>query len=226
MELKTWQKEVVDSLTKKRLTHAVLVIADVNDWSEIRQSYQDILKIDKFDSHFLTNEEGDGKIKIKPIKSWLSRLNLAARRATGKLGVILGVEKLTNEAANALLKTIEEPPANTRLLLLASRDNLLPTIRSRVKVYYVEVQSAETNKLSREVMPKNVSDIIKTAEKYRSGQLGEEQLNSWLHELAGQLRQGGCRAALVEDLLNLTMTDNAGVNRRLQIEGILIKYVE
>jgi DNA polymerase-3 subunit delta' len=43
-----------------------------------------------------------------------------------------GADKLTMPAANALLKTLEEPPATSRVFLLAeSRDLVLPTIRSR-----------------------------------------------------------------------------------------------
>lgn len=45
---------------------------------------------------------------------------------------------LRHEAQNALLKTLEEPPAMTLLILLADQaDNLLPTIRSRVRLLHV-----------------------------------------------------------------------------------------
>jgi DNA polymerase-3 subunit delta' len=52
----------------------------------------------------------------------------------GACGVIIfdGAESMSEEAANALLKTLEEPPPQTILLLLtANEDALLPTIRSR-----------------------------------------------------------------------------------------------
>ena len=46
--------------------------------------------------------------------------------------IIDGVELLSLEATNALLKTLEEPPAQVLLLLLTSQeDALLPTVRSR-----------------------------------------------------------------------------------------------
>jgi len=46
--------------------------------------------------------------------------------------IIDGVERISLEAANALLKTLEEPPPHVLLLLLtAQEDGLLPTIRSR-----------------------------------------------------------------------------------------------
>jgi len=55
-----------------------------------------------------------------------------AARGHGKVFVIDQAELLEPEAQNALLKTLEEPPPRTYLLLLTTRlDRLLPTIRSR-----------------------------------------------------------------------------------------------
>ncbi len=55
-----------------------------------------------------------------------------AARGHGKVFVIDEAELLEAEAQNALLKTLEEPPPRTYLLLLTTRlDRLLPTIRSR-----------------------------------------------------------------------------------------------
>jgi len=49
-----------------------------------------------------------------------------------KVVMLLGAERLNDVAANRLLKTIEEPPARTHLVLVAERaEGLLPTIRSR-----------------------------------------------------------------------------------------------
>lgn len=58
-------------------------------------------------------------------------------RTTGpgghKFGVIIDAERMNAQAQNAFLKTLEEPPPNTLLLLLTSHPGqLLPTILSRV----------------------------------------------------------------------------------------------
>jgi DNA polymerase-3 subunit delta' len=46
--------------------------------------------------------------------------------------LIDGAEQMTHEAANALLKTLEEPSAGTLMILISCRpESLLPTIRSR-----------------------------------------------------------------------------------------------
>ena len=50
-----------------------------------------------------------------------------------KLGIIVDAERMTTQAQNAFLKTLEEPPARTLLLLLSTHpDQLLTTILSRV----------------------------------------------------------------------------------------------
>jgi DNA polymerase-3 subunit delta' len=49
-----------------------------------------------------------------------------------KIGVINDADSMNDEAANALLKTLEEPPDGAVLILIAANvDSLLPTIRSR-----------------------------------------------------------------------------------------------
>ena len=61
----------------------------------------------------------------------LSRKPSLSRR---RVAVIDGADALRTEAANALLKTLEEPPPGAVLILTASRpESLLPTIRSRCR---------------------------------------------------------------------------------------------
>ncbi len=51
-----------------------------------------------------------------------------------KVGVIVGADRMQEEAANAFLKTLEEPPPKTMFLLLTDQpDSILPTIVSRTQ---------------------------------------------------------------------------------------------
>ena len=60
---------------------------------------------------------------------WLGESSLAGG---WKFGVVVYADRMQAEAANALLKTLEEPPPETMLLLLTDAPQLLlPTIRSR-----------------------------------------------------------------------------------------------
>lgn len=60
------------------------------------------------------------------------QMSLKPVAAPGRLGVIQSAEGLSLPAANSLLKITEEPPAGSRVLFIAERDEFIPTIRSRV----------------------------------------------------------------------------------------------
>src|SRR5262245_5894502 len=78
---------------------------------------------------FIGDKESRGKAGL-----WYdgSLKPMAGRR---RVAIIDDAETLNDESANALLKTLEEPPPNSVLVLLAtSADLLLPTIRSRCQV--------------------------------------------------------------------------------------------
>lgn len=72
------------------------------------------------------------RIGVDEIRDLEQTLHLAAPGGACKVGVITEVDRMNDQAANAFLKTLEEPPRNTLLLLLtANPQRLLPTILSR-----------------------------------------------------------------------------------------------
>jgi DNA polymerase III delta' subunit len=74
-------------------------------------------------------------IKIDDIRQMLGRVVLRPFEARRKVFVLANVERMTAEAANALLKTLEEPAANTLMLLCTSNiDICLDTVKSRCHV--------------------------------------------------------------------------------------------
>ncbi|MFQ5591913.1 MAG: ATP-binding protein [Phycisphaerae bacterium] len=65
----------------------------------------------------------------------IDRAGLTAVRGRAKVFIIREADRATSAAQNALLKTLEEPPAGTHVVLLAAtRDRLLPTTLSRCQV--------------------------------------------------------------------------------------------
>lgn len=79
------------------------------------------------------NKSGPSKeLKIDTIRDTLSQVGLRPYSARWKVYIIGDAERLSEEASNCLLKTLEEPPGHAVLILLASdRDAVLPTISSR-----------------------------------------------------------------------------------------------
>jgi DNA polymerase-3 subunit delta' len=65
----------------------------------------------------------------------LERAHLAPHEAPQRIVIVRAADELSVGAANALLKTLEEPPAHTRFVLITSQPGeLLPTIRSRTQL--------------------------------------------------------------------------------------------
>ncbi len=80
--------------------------------------------------------EIDGKqgIKIEQIRELIYKLSLKPYSAPYKVAVIDNADEMTLEAANALLKSLEEPKSHTIIILITSNSNKLPkTIVSRVQ---------------------------------------------------------------------------------------------
>ncbi|MDX1614208.1 MAG: DNA polymerase III subunit delta' [Candidatus Promineifilaceae bacterium] len=74
-------------------------------------------------------------LKIDQIRNLQQQLTLTASEARYKIALIRGFESANQNAANAFLKTLEEPPNNVVLLLTATEaDTLLPTIVSRCRL--------------------------------------------------------------------------------------------
>lgn len=79
--------------------------------------------------------EGDkktGSIKIEEVRSKLHQASLKPYEGKWKVFIMDHAENLTLDAANALLKTLEEPPEHSVFLLLAeNKSHVLETIQSR-----------------------------------------------------------------------------------------------
>lgn len=87
------------------------------------------------DVHVLAPGGASEQIKIEEVRRVLARVTLRPFSARLQVAVVDGAERLTEEAANALLKALEEPNACTRFLLITPRvSDCLPTIVSRCQL--------------------------------------------------------------------------------------------
>ena len=77
-------------------------------------------------------DRGTQSLKIEQIRGLQQDLSLSAYEGRYKIAIIRDFDAALPSAANAFLKTLEEPPAKVVLLLTATdADELLPTIASR-----------------------------------------------------------------------------------------------
>jgi DNA polymerase-3 subunit delta' len=71
-------------------------------------------------------------LKIDTVREWQSDINLRPYEGQRRVFILHDAEKLTEAAANAMLKTLEEPPPYATIVLVANTSGaLLPTIVSR-----------------------------------------------------------------------------------------------
>jgi DNA polymerase-3 subunit delta' len=84
------------------------------------------------DLHWLDLEGDSANIKIEQVRAMQNALNLRPFEGRVKVFAINNCQSLTEEAANCLLKVIEEPPLDTVIILITANIRLLlPTIVSR-----------------------------------------------------------------------------------------------
>lgn len=72
------------------------------------------------------------QISADATRDLISKVQVSASVSARKVAIVHECDRMNVAAANVFLKTLEEPPANTTILLLTTRPYaLLPTIRSR-----------------------------------------------------------------------------------------------
>ncbi len=105
----------------------------------------------------LVQKPGDkAGISIDQVRAVIGRLEFRALEARVKFAIIQDAESINPEAANAFLKTLEEPRPGTVLVLTTSTpDALLGTIRSRCQM--VRFPAMSTASLARSLREQNGS---------------------------------------------------------------------
>jgi DNA polymerase-3 subunit delta' len=90
-------------------------------------------------------KKGSRIIKVEAVREIGEFLSLTAHRGGWRVALIQPAEFMNPAAANALLKTLEEPPARVLLLLVSHQiGRLLPTVISRCRKVPVPLPARET----------------------------------------------------------------------------------
>ncbi|MDD4334262.1 MAG: DNA polymerase III subunit delta' [Desulfotomaculaceae bacterium] len=91
---------------------------------------------------FCLVEPAGSSIKIEQVREIQRRVPYRSYQGGRKIFLIRQAEAMTAEAANCILKTLEEPPGDTVFILLSARPQiLLPTILSRCQTIYFKAMS-------------------------------------------------------------------------------------
>lgn len=83
-------------------------------------------------------------IRVESARDMVQFSQRTAAGFRGKVVLVFPAERMNTITANALLKTLEEPPAGFRFVLATGAgDDLLPTIKSRCLIHRLEVPNQE-----------------------------------------------------------------------------------
>lgn len=161
------------------------------------------------------------------IQNMISKMSLSAVEETQTKVYIIGdAENLKTEAANSLLKFLEEPPHNTFAILLSKdRSAILQTIKSRCKIFVVESQpnTNEINGFEKILLSKNKTTYLLASDQFKKHDKTE---------LIKMLEEGYSRtvikqfANLAEQTLILINDLKYGINEKLAIDNYFIRIVE
>ena len=132
------------AIEQKRLSHSLLISGDdIEILSQIALAIADRLLNTDRSAKYLPPEQHPDCFTLRPsgkariisadsTRELIDKVAVSSVLAAGKVGIIHECDRMHLAAANIFLKTLEEPPANTTLLLLTTRPySLLSTILSR-----------------------------------------------------------------------------------------------
>ncbi|MEK7135194.1 MAG: hypothetical protein AAB780_00615 [Patescibacteria group bacterium] len=135
---------------------------------------------------------------------------------TGRKVFLLSPEKVSLEAQNALLKTFEEPIADTHFFLILREESLvIPTLLSRMQK--VSVQNSILHKRAEDFLALGIKERLNFVKKFVEK---EQNLSSFLDELLLEFRKRGDTKHLEAVYKLRLVSDDRGASARLILEHL------
>lgn len=107
-------------------------------------AYLEQLSLKSADPYHRVTLPNANNIRISSIRDLISKIYLSSPKGVSKVFLISEAEKMKQEASNALLKILEEPPKNSVIILTTSKFNSLPqTIIGRCQRIHFDALSTE-----------------------------------------------------------------------------------
>ena len=145
------KKYLTNSINKDKVSHAYLFegMNGVGKKTLAKEFAKTLIKVDKLENSpdYISIEPEGSSIKIAQIRKLQTDV-LVKPHSDYKIYIINKAENMTVESQNALLKTLEEPPAYVIIILITSNKNsLLDTIKSRCEIIkFLPVSFIQTKK--------------------------------------------------------------------------------
>lgn len=136
------------------------------------------------DQRVIEPEGKSATIKVDAIRDIANFMHETAQQGGNKVIRLTRADRMNHNAANALLKMLEEPTANTFLLLeTESLSRLLPTVRSRCRLLRLErpTQQQARQYLQQQQVTDRLDDrlALMAGAPLAAAELTEQMLASW-----------------------------------------------
>lgn len=186
------------------------------------------------DYHLVQPLSGKSSIGIEQVHQLQRNLQLSRFGEGVRVVIIDRSDQLTDEAQNAMLKLLEEPPSNTAVILLSEHpESLLLTVRSRCQeIVFPGLAPTARGDVARQVLGARLFDRLLMVPKLTE----ETQLGSFVDQLGQQLqadlRQTASAgnqqlvqvvASQMQAVEKLRLRLGANVSVRLALEGLMLE---
>lgn len=192
-------------------------------------------KIDPIDINLNSFEKAVG---IEDIRNIQKKIILKPFKSKTKAIIIESYEGITTESQNALLKILEEPPANTIIIIsISNKKLLLPTILSRCKIIELSdekliLSNDEITQLHNyliTVFRSGVGDKLKLAQDIARN---KDEVLPWLEKMAifvrEKLIENPREVKYLNFLKSLQKTyvtlKSTNVNQRIALENLFLSF--
>lgn len=216
-------------MKNKNITNSYLIIAREKELSEkwffdfaneLEVKNTDIFKIDN-----------DKEILLDEIKGLKKVIKLRPYESKYKLFFIYNADNIREQAANAMLKTLEEPPGQAIIVLAATNPKkILTTIVSRCRLVRLDSTNSAINvvegKMFQDIELMDVVQRFKFAKDFVKNN-DINKINEWMNQLALYYRTNIDNKKVREKLKKLLtyqkMINSSNVSKELVMENILLE---
>lgn len=213
-------KILKSQLESESLSHAYLIFGNFEP-----EKIAKILQVSQSDLMILE----ETPIKINHIRGLIHWLALKPHSSLQKLAVLWGIENLTLDAANALLKNLEEPPAKSLIILQALRkERILPTIISRCQVIRQKKSpppDLPKNYLSpRELSKRSIRDRFEYVKKLVEKENLANILNCWESDFRHELSGGKDVLRVLKEINRARSLLSTNISVKLLLENLILEF--
>lgn len=214
------------------MTQSILIVS--KDENQIQKFLDKTFAENKIDRFDITTLEQEGTIGIEDVRILQKNISLKPLKSPKKAVLIKNSENITIEAQNALLKTLEEPPPNTIVILASkTKETLLPTVLSRCRIVNLtskDLKTAINKNLLEELQELVTSDMGQRLVFAQNLSKDKNEAVLWLENMIKTARE-----KLLKDNKNLSLLkiikklqkthfvlSTTNTNPRLTLENLLL----